>query len=295
MLIGTLKQIQTALRDNGLARSHATRVFVRFITLQLRTRLTGRPMLVPFVGSTQIFAGASYSGSNGNYYFGLHEFEDMAFMLHYLKPCDLFIDVGANVGSYTLIASAAAMARTIAFEPVPHTLARLRANCEANCVGSLVDIRAVCVGDKDDTVSFTVDRDTMNGVAPDNDLRPHIRVALRRLDTEISETPVAIKIDAEGNDDNVLAGAIGLLSDDKPLALLVETLGGGAFGANAAESTDRLRQFGFTRCRYDPWRRTIEETTDPPVNNHLFVRNLAFARARIESAQPFNIDGFATV
>jgi len=32
---------------------------------------------------------------------GLHEFEDMAFLLHLLRPTDLFVDVGANAGVFT--------------------------------------------------------------------------------------------------------------------------------------------------------------------------------------------------
>jgi FkbM family methyltransferase len=292
---GTFNQLRKAARANRLARRHMIRVFTRFLTLQIRTRTLGGPILVPFVGATQIFAGAGYNGSNGNYYLGLHEFEDMAFILHYLSPEDLFIDIGANVGAYTLIASGAVGARTVAFEPVPQTLTRLRANCDANGVGSLVDIRAVCAGDQNDTVMFAIDSDTTNSIVVDSSSRPCVRVPLRRLDTEIGETPAAIKIDAEGYDDNVLTGAIALLSDCRPLALLVESLGGGSFGNNASESEDRLAQLGFKRCRYDPCRRSIEETTAAPAHNHLFIRDLAFARARVATARRFNIVGFGAI
>jgi hypothetical protein len=41
-------------------------------------------------------------------YCGLHEFTDMAFSLHFLSPEDLFVDVGADIGSYTVLASACA-------------------------------------------------------------------------------------------------------------------------------------------------------------------------------------------
>jgi hypothetical protein len=37
--------------------------------------------------------------ATGNLYVGLHEFEEMAFLLHFLRRGDLFADVGANVGS----------------------------------------------------------------------------------------------------------------------------------------------------------------------------------------------------
>jgi hypothetical protein len=42
---------------------------------------------------------------SGNIYAGLHEFGDMAFVLHFLRAGDLFADVGANIGSYTVLAS----------------------------------------------------------------------------------------------------------------------------------------------------------------------------------------------
>jgi FkbM family methyltransferase len=294
-LFDTLNRIRKAARANGLARSHKMRVFTRFVTLQARARLVGKPILVPFVGTTRIFAGAGYTGSNGNYYLGLHEFEDMAFMLHYLRPVDLFIDVGANVGSYTLIASSAVGARTVAFEPVPQTLTRLRANCNVNGITSLVDIRAVCVGDQNGTANFSVDADTTNSIVADSGLRPRIQVPLRRLDSEINEAPTAIKIDAEGYDDNVLEGAAALLKEHHPLAMLVESLGGGSFGRNMIESESRLVGFGFARCRYDPWRRAIEKTTDLSIYNHLFVRDLEFAQARVASAPRFGLNGFGEV
>jgi FkbM family methyltransferase len=283
------------MRAHELARSHQAAALARFATLQVRTRLAGSPMLVPFVGATRIFVGAGYTGANGNYYWGLHEFADMAFVLHYLKPDDLFVDVGANVGSYTLLASGAVGARTIAFEPVPQTFARLRANCDANDLGSKVDMREVCVGASAGTVAFSTDADTMNSIVAAGDMRPSIQVPLRRLDAEIGESPALIKIDAEGSDDDVLAGAAALLCGQGPLALLIETLGGGAFGREADQSAKRLTQLGFVRYSYDPRTRVIEATSAAPANNYLFIRDVTFARGRVVSAPRFDLNGFGAV
>lgn len=115
------------------------------------------------------------------------------------------------------------------------------------------------------------------------------------MDAEIGDAPVAIKIDAEGYDDNVLSGAAALLSSRRPLALLVESLGGGSFGKTASESEDRLARLGFARCKYDPWRCSIEETTALGPYNHLFIRDLAFARARVASGRRFDIIGFGAI
>lgn len=45
------------------------------------------------------------TGATGNWYCGLQEYEDMSFVLHALRPGDLFVDVGANIGSYSILAA----------------------------------------------------------------------------------------------------------------------------------------------------------------------------------------------
>ncbi len=62
------------------------------------------------------------TGATGNIYAGLHEFDDMAFFLHLLRPEDMFADVGSNIGSYTILASGVVGAKSVAFEPVAFNL-----------------------------------------------------------------------------------------------------------------------------------------------------------------------------
>ena len=293
-LLTALTRFLAATRSHELARSHQAVALKRFVTLQVRTRLSGGPLLVPFVGGTRIFVGAGYR-ANGNYYWGLHEYSDMAFLLHYLRPSDLFVDVGANVGSYTLLASGVVGARTIAFEPAPQSLARFRANRDANRLSARVDIREVCIGANTGVVTFSTDADTMNRIVKCADLRNAIRVALRQLDAEVTELPVLIKIDTEGSDDDVLAGSRKLLQGSRPLALLIETLGGGSFGADKTQTANRLAHLGFVRCSYDPRVRSVRPTSAAPENNYLFIRDMEFARVRIASARRFDLNGFDTV
>ena len=68
-----------------------------------------------------LIANAGMAGATGNIYVGLREFEDMAFLLHLLRPDDLFVDVGANIGSFTVLASGAVGARSLAIEPIERT------------------------------------------------------------------------------------------------------------------------------------------------------------------------------
>ena len=61
-----------------------------------------------------------------NVYWGVAEYPDMIFLAHCLKKDNLFIDCGANVGTYSIIASRVVGANTIAFEPSPKTVIKLK-------------------------------------------------------------------------------------------------------------------------------------------------------------------------
>jgi len=99
-LLHTLKFIL----NHPLNRSHRMRALWRFVRWQVGIRLVHAPVLVPFIENIGMFAQQGMTGATGNIYCGLHEFEDMALVLHSIRPGDLFVDVGANVGSYSLLA-----------------------------------------------------------------------------------------------------------------------------------------------------------------------------------------------
>jgi len=70
----------------------------------------------------------------------LPEAEEHALIAPLLKPDMVFVDIGANVGTYALhvAASAGPAARVIAFEPHPRTFAKLAYNIEANGARNVV-------------------------------------------------------------------------------------------------------------------------------------------------------------
>ncbi|TMC68336.1 MAG: FkbM family methyltransferase, partial [Chloroflexi bacterium] len=88
---------------------------------QFVSRLIAGPIALPFVEGTSLFAMRGMTGATGNWYCGLHEVREMAFVLHLLRAKDHFLDVGANVGSYTVLAGGAVGARVTAVEPIPET------------------------------------------------------------------------------------------------------------------------------------------------------------------------------
>src|ERR1035437_1568359 len=67
---------------------------------QIGARLVPGPVAGNFVNAAELLASPGLAGVTGNVYVGLHEFVDMSFVLHFLRPDDLFVDVGPTLGSY---------------------------------------------------------------------------------------------------------------------------------------------------------------------------------------------------
>ena len=82
------------------------RAVLRFFRWQIASRLIKCSIAMPFVEDTLLLATSGMAGATLNWYNGLHEPREMGFALHLLRPGDLFVDVGANVGSYTVLAGA---------------------------------------------------------------------------------------------------------------------------------------------------------------------------------------------
>lgn len=152
------------IATHPLTRDHRISVFARFARWQLESRLKPE-VVVPWVGGTKPRARRGMAGATGNIYVGLHEFVDMMLTVHCLRPGDLFLDVGANIGSYTILASGVAGALTWAFEPDPGTARDLERNVELNGLNPRVTMHRHALGDSDGEVTFTTGRGTTNRIA----------------------------------------------------------------------------------------------------------------------------------
>jgi hypothetical protein len=86
----------------------------RFLSWQIGSRLSQTAHVFELANGAKMFARPGMTGATGNLYVGLHEFAEMAFLLHFLRRGELFADVGANVGSYSVVAGAAVGADVIA-------------------------------------------------------------------------------------------------------------------------------------------------------------------------------------
>jgi FkbM family methyltransferase len=207
----------------------------------------------------------------------LWDFEDMLFLMHLLRRGDLFVDIGANAGAYTVLASAVAGASTVAFEPVPDTYAELCRNIRANGIDALVRPLQIGVGDTDRTMAMTSGLGSLNHIALKGSRDATVEVPVRRLDDILGdECCTLMKIDAEGFEMNVLRGAAGILANPRLMAMIVELNGSGErYGHTDASVHQEITRHGFAPHHYDPVARRLTPlaTFNRGSLNTLYVRD----------------------
>lgn len=138
--------------------------------------------------------------------------DEQEFFRRYLRPNDVVIDVGANIGFFTLISSTLVgkSGKIYAFEPHPRIYKYLQGNLALNRVENVYTFN-LALGNENGTVKFSdKNGDDRNSVVADDS---GITVPARRLaDVGIENSCVALlKIDVEGYEKFVIEGAGNLL------------------------------------------------------------------------------------
>ncbi len=279
-----------------LVRHQKIRAALRFVRWKISSWLALGPTVIPFVGEARLIAAAGMTDARGNIYAGLYDFRAMAFLLHLLRENDRFVDVGSNIGSFTVLASKVVGAECLAIEPIPGSYQYLLDNVSINRVSNLVTCLNVGVGRASGTLEFTCSLDTTNHVlAPGETAEEVIWVPVRSLDAIAGEfAPTLLKIDTEGYETAVIAGADGTLTDERLLAVIVELRGHGRrYGFDESEVHSHMLNAGFSQFSYDPFARKLTRWEEGGVleNNALYIRNMELAQERVETAPAFTVNG----
>lgn len=284
------------IANHPLIRDRKINALVRWLRWQIGSRVLGKPVAVPFVNDTRLLVKPGMTGATGNIYCGLHEFEDMAFVLHFLRPGDLFVDIGANIGSYTILASATG-ANTISFEPVPTTFEAFLDNLHLNRLESRVDARNQAVGRSSGKLEMIADRDTTNQALRTGDryTGKTIHAPVVTLDDALKGTvPKLIKIDVEGFETEVLAGAAETLANPDLQAVIMELNGSGArYGFDEENLHQHMMSTGFKPCRYAPDTRRVIDLDDQrsTSGNTLYLRNQPATQTVISQSSMYRVVG----
>ena len=220
----------------------------------------------------------------------------MGFLLHALRDEDLFVDIGANVGSYTILACSAVGARGVAFEPVPGTYKRLVANMRLNNLDKKITHVNKGVGARQRSIAFTGDSDTTNhALASGEQCNNTVIVEVTTLDDFLyGEFPSIAKIDVEGYETPVLEGAQETLKKQTLHSVIMElNRCGSRYGYDESRILEIMFDYGFQTYSYNPLDRTLVNLKGKNLNsgNTLFIRDKSLVEERLRGAPNVSVHG----
>jgi FkbM family methyltransferase len=194
-------------------RSRLKRGAFRPMLSRLVNLLRGGPLDVPYQGASFRFYHQASATERGALFNPDYNLEELDFLRAHTQAGGVFVDVGANVGTYALVLArhVGAGGKVIAIEPHPVTHARLAFNNSASGY-TQVRLVAAAAGPADGDLMIETDGDNLGAshIVSGKASGKAIKVPSLRLQRILEEACVsridALKIDVEGFEDRVLTG-----------------------------------------------------------------------------------------
>ena len=258
-------------------------------------RILEAEYILPLIEHARIIVSERQNYATLTYVNGLWDFPEMMFLLHFLRPGDLFADIGANVGGYTILASAVAGAKSLSFEPVPVTYTELIRNLRLNEISDLVEPHRCGLGSEAASMRMTATLGGMNHIVTEQTRGETVDIEVVRFDDVLAGRSCnLVKMDAEGYEREIIIGAGRALADPSLHGIIAEFNGSGLrYGHSDERVHAAISEFGFKPARYDPERRALNvlEGFDPARMNTLYVRPSDYLLDRLRSGRPIRYKG----
>ncbi len=207
----------------------------------------------------------------------LYNYNNMRLLQMLLKDGGSFLDIGANIGSFTLIASEQEKAKVHAFEPHPDTFRQLRNNVELNRRTN-VDLFNIALGQSEGQIFLTNEPGSAT-----NHIEPHegertVPVPCNRVDAVCAQHglhPQYVKIDVEGFEYDVLAGFGAFLNAVDVLMIEMNGLSDQrSHGQREIHALLRSNSItGPWQCDFD--RKTLRRTDESGIEDSLYLSDHA--------------------
>ncbi len=176
------------------------------------------------------------------------------FILHWLRPGDLFVDVGANVGYFTVLAAplVGPGGQVVAFEPQPDLAEMLRYSSEMNGFDECVECVECALSDHGGPATLYFAPNDGSGLRVSGGASLRVQPTCRPEESlAVPTTTLAdflpgdrkarlLKLDVEGAESAVLRGGVPLLQTQPPDAIVCEFQVDRAGGADALASLYEL-------------------------------------------------------
>lgn len=154
------------------------------------------------------------------------EVVERAFLARHLADGDLFVDIGANIGAYTIpILAARPGVRAVAFEPLERLRLRLLHNLALNGLAARAEVRCEAVGPEGLLTLYESGNAGRSSLLPFDGARVGQSVPVRPLAGLLPAAPAALKVDVEGFEDRALLPYFDAVPQARwPRAIVIETL-----------------------------------------------------------------------
>ncbi len=299
-----LKKIFYGIYSHPLNSKRKIKALFVFLNWQIRCFFTKKPLIYKLTKNCKIYIYKSEPASTANLYYGLHEYSNMLFLIHYLVRGDVFVDVGSNLGIFSVLASGETGCKSIIVEPIPQNCVLIRKNIELNNLFDKVEVFEIAIGSKNETGRITAGLKDQNYIlsssdnriiASDNYDNNFTKVEIKKMDFLIKdEDPSVIKIDVEGYESEVIDGAQEILSKDSLKAVIIELRGIGnkrySFDENLIEK--KLFKKNFKKYYYNPFRRKLSEEKFDTISEPIFIRDKDQVEKKLMKGNQFLINDF---
>ena len=283
-----IKRYQS-FKTNPLTKSNPIWALIKYLYINFLLYVLKREVTITYLNGIKAKVKKG-DGIVGNYHSGLHEATDSIFLMHLLREGDFFLDIGANVGHYTLLAGIYSKCKVVAIEPIPSTFERLVNNVKLNKWEHEAELLNIGLSNESGELVFTNQQFTTNKVSTSGH---GIKVTVKTLDEICTEyIPDFIKIDVEGYEWFVLNGGLNTLSKTNLKLILIELNESGKnFNIQDEQIITLLKNKGFSPYVFNLDAKSLEEIDFKNTNqfNTLFIKDLDFVINRIKTVSDLHL------
>ncbi len=262
------------------------KTFFRILRWQIVSRIKNNS-IENWLNDLKVICQSGDTGFTGNLYFGLYDYDDMRFIIDFLDDKDTFLDVGSNVGAYSLISAGICKSKTYCFEPNSKNYSKLLKNLEINALTNVFPFN-LAISEKKGFMRFSSNLGPENyllSTTEDSDIEVDL-LETRDLDSfTFISLPTFIKIDVEGHELSVLKGSNKILQCEELLGILVEINGNQSrYGFEEDSIENYLNKYNFLPYTYNPKEKNFFRIDNIiPKGNTLFIRDLQKVKEKIIS------------